>query len=129
MVKLDERSNERIEQQINDDFQTFTVKCRLNELLKDRGLTKSDLSKLTGIRLAGISELSNMKRTTISVPHVIVIAKALRLTSIEELFEFRMSNKTRKQFEEDQKEIDKRGLLEEQEVMLSELNKKKPPTA
>lgn len=129
MVKVDERSNEKIEKQINDDFPTFTLKCRLNELLRDRGMTKSDLSKLTGVRLAVISELSNMKRTTISVPHVLVIAKALRLTDVNDLFEFRMSDKTRSRFEEDQKEIDRRGMLEDQEQLLSELNKKKPPTA
>lgn len=103
------------------DHPSFTIKCNLTNVLKDRGLKLKELSDLTGIRIASLSELSNMKRSTISVPHILVIAKALRILDISELFEFEMHQSTRDEFIEDRGYIDNYGVLPHQEIKLKAL--------
>lgn len=109
----------------------MTIKSKLGGVLKNRGLNLEELSALTGIRVATLSEIKNMKRSTISVPHLIVIAKALRVDDISELFSVVMTDETREAFEKDKKVIEKRGLLPEQEEFLSIIrkDKKKKPTS
>jgi transcriptional regulator with XRE-family HTH domain len=77
-----------------------------------------ELAELTGLRVATISEIANMKRSTLSVPHIIVIAKALRIIYIDELIEFIMPEDTHEQFLNDQEIIAKNGLLPEQDEIL-----------
>lgn len=115
----DDRSIELIEA-----FPDFKVRCLLNEVLEERGMTKKELSQLTGIRPAMISEMSNTTRIRLSLVHLMMIAKVLRISDLSELYVFEMSEDTKKVFESDRKEIEGRGLLESQEIFLSELNKK-----
>lgn len=61
------------------------VRLRIDELLKNRGLTQQELSRLTGIRQAAISEMVRNKRQKISIHHLEKIAKALGITDVNEL--------------------------------------------
>jgi transcriptional regulator with XRE-family HTH domain len=117
IVKTHEWTNKKVTGQL-EEFPYFTVKCKLHEVLKERGLKMEELAELTGLRVATISELANMKRSTVSIPHIMVIAKALRIIYIDELIEFVMPEDTREQFLEDQEVIAKNGLLPEQDVIL-----------
>ncbi|MCU4863169.1 helix-turn-helix transcriptional regulator [Bacillus cereus] len=114
-------------------FPYFTVRCKLGQILKDRGISMTELSHLTGIRVATISELANMKRTTISVPHLVVIAITLRITDINELIEFTMPPETEEIMKQDQQIITLNGsMLPEQDDFLMGLRKKrkkKKPTS
>lgn len=114
-------------------FPYFTIRCKLGEILKDRGISMTELSHLTGIRVATISELVNMKRTTISVPHLIVIAITLRITDMSELLEFTMPPETEEILKQDQQIITLNGsMLPEQDDFLMGLRtkkKKKKPTS
>jgi transcriptional regulator with XRE-family HTH domain len=118
IVKSHEWTNEKVAGQL-EEFPYFTVKCNLAEVLDQRGLQMAELAELTGLRKATLSELANLKRSTISLPHLIVVAKALRITDINELIEFTMPPETRETFEEDQKYIEKNGLLQSQDEILS----------
>jgi len=118
IVKTHEWTNKKVAGHL-EEFPYFTIKSRIPELLKERGLKLEELADLTGIRIGGLSELANMKRSTISVPQLIVIAKVLRITDISELFEFIMPEDTAEQFEKDQAYIHDNGLLPEQDELLS----------
>jgi transcriptional regulator with XRE-family HTH domain len=117
IVKTHEWTNKKVTGQL-EEFPYFTVKCKLHEVLKERGLSMEELHELTGLRIATISEIANMKRSTLSIPHIIVIAKALRITDMNVLIEFIMPEDTREQFEADQKIIENNGLLPEQDEVL-----------
>lgn len=132
-IKLNGKTNEKVQGQLST-FPDFALRCKLGQVLKQRGMKMQELSDLTGIRIATISEMVNMKRSTLNVPHLIVIAKALRITDVSELFEFIMPNNTRQQFEQDQQVIEGNGLLPEQDEYLTALRqqrkeqRKNPPT-
>lgn len=118
IVKTHGWTNQKVADQL-EEFPYFTIKCNIHDLLKERGLKLEELADITGIRIGGLSELANMKRSTISVPHLLVIAKALRITDINELIEFSMPQDTAEQFEKDQEYIKYNGLLPEQDELLS----------
>jgi transcriptional regulator with XRE-family HTH domain len=120
IVKVNEKTqkNEQIMSNL-EKFPYFTLKCKLGEVLKERGMKMQELSDLTGIRVATISELVNMKRSTINVPHILVIAQVLRITDISKLFEFIMPEDTEAVFKEDQQTINEQGMLPEQDQYLS----------
>lgn len=106
-------------------FPYFTVRCKLGEVIKDRGISMTELSHLTGIRVATISELVNMKRTTISVPHLVVIAITLRITDMNELLEFTMPPETEEIMKQDQQIIELYGsMLPEQDEYLLSIRKR-----
>lgn len=124
-VKVNAKTNEVVKEKLKEEFPSFTVRCNLGERLKERGLSLEDLSNLTGIRVATISELINMKRSTISTPHLLVIAKVLRISDITQLYEFTMSEEESKAFEHDQEVIEQYALLPEQEETLIEFRRKR----
>jgi transcriptional regulator with XRE-family HTH domain len=123
-VKVNEKTNSKVTEQLVE-FPSFQWKCNLAKILEDRGLTLQHLSDLTGVRVATLSELANMKRSTVSVPHTIVIAKALRISDISELFSFEMDEETAEQFEEDQKTIFNQGILPDQEEILLQIRRER----
>ncbi|MDA1509631.1 helix-turn-helix transcriptional regulator [Bacillus cereus] len=101
-------------------FPSFAVKCKLGEIMQDRGISTQELADLTGIRPATISELCNLKRTTVSIPHLTVIAMTLRIKDMNELLEFSMLPETEEIIEQDQQIIELHGsLLPEQDEYLS----------
>lgn len=118
-VKVHETANEVMQAKLNE-FPYFTLRCKLPEVLEERGLTLNELSLLTGIRVASLSELCNLKRSAINVPHLLVIAKVLRITDITDLFEFIMPPDTAEQFKKDQEVIYEERLLPDQEVIVQE---------
>ncbi|MFB0831503.1 helix-turn-helix domain-containing protein [Brevibacillus laterosporus] len=63
---------------------SVTITPKLNKLLKQRGMTQSQLSKLTGIPQGTISRFDKNSRFEIS--HLYTISKALGV-KIEGLFE------------------------------------------
>lgn len=118
IIKVNDKTNERVTENLNF-HPMFLLRCKLGEILKERGLSFQELSDLTGLRVATISEIVNMKRTTLNVPHLLVIAKTLRITDVANLFEFIMPKDTRTEFENDQALIELNGsVLPEQEEYL-----------
>ncbi|MFR7272408.1 helix-turn-helix domain-containing protein [Streptococcus pneumoniae] len=122
-INLHERTSEKEIEGLSR-FPSFGLRCRLKQLLKERGMKMWELHVLTGIRQSALSELANTTRSTINVSHVTAVALALRITDLNELFEFGMDEDTREQFKKDQKEIDKKGILSDQEAYLWEVSRK-----
>ncbi|WP_339295637.1 helix-turn-helix transcriptional regulator [Paenibacillus sp. FSL W7-1279] len=63
------------------------VVVEIKRLLKERNITLRELSRLTDIRHAALSELSNQKRESISFSHIEKIANALNIKDIREIID------------------------------------------
>lgn len=62
---------------------------KLSEVLKKRRITQLELSEMSGVRQAAISELSRNIRDSINIRHLERIADALNIDDIAELIEIR----------------------------------------
>jgi len=61
------------------------VVVKIPELLKKYGISLRELSRLTDIRHAALSELSNGKRQNINFRHIEKIAEALNIDDLREI--------------------------------------------
>jgi len=64
------------------------VIVKIKELLKKYDISLRELSRLTDIRHATLSELSNQKRENINFKHIEKIAEALQIDDIREIIDF-----------------------------------------
>lgn len=123
-VKVHDKTNSEIREVLNE-FPNYKIVCRLGTILDERGMTLTELSYLTGIRVAALSELCNLKRTAISIPHLIAIGQALRITDITKLLDISMSVDDYVQFKEDEKVINDFGILHDQEEHIAKVRHEK----
>ncbi|MCY9592997.1 XRE family transcriptional regulator [Paenibacillus chitinolyticus] len=63
------------------------IVIKIPELIKKRGISLRELSRLSDIRHAALSELSNGKRTNINFSHIERIADALGISDIREIID------------------------------------------
>lgn len=55
------------------------IEIKLKQLMIEKNITQSELSELTGIRQAYISELVNMKRQSVNLNHLASIIRVLNV--------------------------------------------------
>ncbi len=67
---------------------TKKVIVKINELTKEKGISLRELSRLTDIRHAALSELANQKRQNINFRHIEKIAETFELDDIREIIDF-----------------------------------------
>lgn len=63
------------------------VVVKIKELTKQRNISLRELSRLSDVRHAALSELANGKRESISFSHIERIAEALDISDIREIVE------------------------------------------
>ncbi|WP_222850478.1 helix-turn-helix domain-containing protein [Paenibacillus tengchongensis] len=63
------------------------VRVKVEEVLRERGITQTELAGMAKMRQASISELSNNMRNSINREHLAKIADALEIDDISELLE------------------------------------------
>ncbi|WP_054708517.1 helix-turn-helix transcriptional regulator [Bacillus sp. JCM 19041] len=63
------------------------VQVKIRELLEEHRLSLRELSRLTDIRHAALSELANGKRQNINFSHIEKIAEALEIEDIREIID------------------------------------------
>lgn len=63
------------------------VVIKISELIKSRNISLRELSRLSDVRHAALSELANGKRESISFSHIERIAEALNISDIREIIE------------------------------------------
>jgi putative transcriptional regulator len=63
------------------------VKINIKDLIRKKGISLRELSRLTDIRHAALSELSSSKRQNINFEHIEKIATELNLTDIREIID------------------------------------------
>lgn len=73
----------------------------LGDILKERGLSQGDLSRLTGLRVATLNDFINMKKTSINLTHLVPIMIALRISDMSEIIRVEFPEDVAKQFEKD----------------------------
>ncbi|MTP78842.1 helix-turn-helix domain-containing protein [Turicibacter sanguinis] len=61
------------------------VIVKINELLRQQDISLRELSRLTDIRHAALSELANQKRQNINFSHIEKIADALNIEDIRDI--------------------------------------------
>ncbi|MFD9628635.1 helix-turn-helix domain-containing protein [Peribacillus muralis] len=104
---------------------SIEIVCKLGELMTDRGINQTELSRLTGIRQATINDIIHDKKHTMNKEHTMILMLVLKLTDINQLYEVKFND-----IEEEvalKKERDYatlNGLTDEQERILSEHRKK-----
>ncbi|MDI2585621.1 helix-turn-helix transcriptional regulator [Psychrobacillus sp. NEAU-3TGS] len=80
----------------------FTIK--IDDLLKERGITQKDLAQMTGMRVGTISELVNGKGISINKVQLFALMAALRVKSIDDLYEMQFPEDFEMTFENEQAE-------------------------
>ena len=65
------------------------VVVNIKELTKKHNISLRELSRLTDIRHAALSELANQKRENINFSHIEKIAEALEISDIREIIELK----------------------------------------
>lgn len=63
------------------------VVVKIKDLLKKHRISLRELSRMTDIRHAALSELSNQKRQNINFRHIEKIAEALNISDIREIID------------------------------------------
>lgn len=61
------------------------ITIRLRELLMEKNMTQKELSEITGLREATISEIANNSRTTINKEQILIIMKALGIEDLNRI--------------------------------------------
>lgn len=64
------------------------VIVKISDLIKQRGISLRELSRLSDVRHAALSELANGKRANINFSHIEKIADALSISDIREIIDF-----------------------------------------
>ncbi|WP_144466728.1 helix-turn-helix domain-containing protein [Bacillus nitratireducens] len=73
----------------------------LGELLRERGMSQGDLSRLTGIRVATINDIANIKKLNVNWLHIVPIMIALRITDMSEIISVEFPDEVKERFEKD----------------------------
>lgn len=81
-----------------DEFPDFVLKVNLLEICENKGISFRDLSFMTGLRTATITEI-NQGKGSLNMNHIMVIAITLGITDITELIRFEMPPETRDDLE------------------------------
>jgi putative transcriptional regulator len=61
----------------------------VDRILEERKITRKALAEMTGLRPTAVSEICNNQRSTVNREHITAIAKALEISDVSQLFEFR----------------------------------------
>lgn len=93
---------EEILQYLNDVGVYFSFK--LADRLKERNLTMREFSRMTGLRLATISDMCNGKKQSLNLHHILICMLALRITDITEIAEIVFPEDLKIKYESEAKE-------------------------
>lgn len=61
------------------------VTSKLNDILKNKGMSYQDLSNISGVRRNTISEIANLKKTKVSPAHIAAIMVALNISDMRDI--------------------------------------------
>ena len=65
----------------------IVVRCKLDEIVAESGLTQKEFGEKYGIRSATISELINLKKKNINIMHIALLMHQLGITDIREIID------------------------------------------
>ena len=65
--------------------QSLALHVRLKDVLRERGMTQKELSRITGIRENTISEICREAKTVVNLNHLATIMHRLDITNVEDI--------------------------------------------
>lgn len=71
----------------------YNFNFKLKDVLERKGMTQKELSEITGIREATISEMVNDSRSVYNKQHMFKVMDALNITDLEEILELQVFEK------------------------------------
>lgn len=74
------------------DSSSIEFVCKLEDILKERDISQTDFSILTGLRPATIGEMIADKKFTINKEHLQICMLVLKLTNLNQLYEIRFNS-------------------------------------
>lgn len=77
---------------------------KIDDLIKERGITQKDLAMMTGMRIGTISELVNGKGISFNKIQLLSLMVALRVTSFSDIFEIRLPEQQHSEYEKQSSE-------------------------
>lgn len=72
---------------------SLVMKIKVGDILKERNITQKELSALTGINRNQIQRICSNQHTSINKKHLAMIAKALKIEDLNDLFEITTEDK------------------------------------
>jgi DNA-binding Xre family transcriptional regulator len=71
---------------------SYDIDFKLKKILEDKKMSQKQLSQLSGVRESTLSDIVRGARTVINFEHLSKISKALELSSINEIIDFKNNN-------------------------------------
>lgn len=99
---LTARANKKMSAELNNTasvLENAIFVTKLDDLMLSRGITQRELSALTGIPLGTISDLITGKSNTVNKLHLVSLMSALRVTNVEEIFEVKVPDELKEEFQ------------------------------
>lgn len=103
-IKVDGKANTVVKKMLFKEFPDFTWKSKVGDKLREFDIRLEELAALTGMRTSAVADVVHQKRSSVNIAHILVIAKALRITDLNELFELTMNPETRELFDKEREE-------------------------
>jgi len=75
------------------------VVIKIDDLLKERGMTQQDLALMTGMRVGSVSQIINGKNLSFNKIQLAAIMVALQVSSLSELIEIRLPQEKKEAYD------------------------------
>ncbi|OAA90883.1 helix-turn-helix domain-containing protein [Clostridium ljungdahlii] len=120
---LHEKSNDTMIK-ILDSVPGVKYVSKLDDVLKERGLSQQQLAEITGLRAGTITELVKGNKTSTSKTHIITVMIALRITDIRDLFDIEFDQETKERFDKEREKWVKENTIPQEILNLYSENTK-----
>lgn len=80
------------------------IVLKIDDLLKERGITQQDLAMMTGMRIGTVSQIVNGKGISFNKVQLLAIMVALQVTNLSDLIEFRLPQDIKEKYEQNSRE-------------------------
>lgn len=95
---------------------------KLADRLKERNLTMRDFAKMSGLRLATISDICNGKKQSLNLHHVLICMLVLRITKLSDIIEIVFPEELKAKYESESKSwIEEEVLPEAVQLLMAYL--------
>ena len=106
---------------VETELEGVYIEYKLKDRLEERNLSLRDFAKLSGLRLATISDICNGTKQSINIHHVIIIMVTLRITDFSEIVNLKFPEETEKEYLEQRRDWVLTGRLPEPTRRIAEL--------
>lgn len=81
------------------DSKGVEFRFKLADRLQERNLSVRDCAKITGLRIATISNLMNGTKSSINLHHILLLMVCLRISKLEDIVEIHIPNEAKERYD------------------------------